>query len=139
MIYIKSAGDEPELRRQTSIAQGGAWHDFGQWPAGGYVVKGFGEAARETDVVIASDACEIYLVWSDVRIEVPAGTSLLDALIAAGVPIEPGCRVGSCGECVTEYVEGEVTHKDSCLSVAERGNRFCPCVSRARGTLVLPF
>lgn len=89
--------------------------------------------------MIASDACEIHLVWRDVRIPVPAGTSLLDALIAAGVPIEPGCRVGSCGECVTEYVEGVVIHKDSCLSAAERVHRFCPCVSRATGTLVLPF
>lgn len=82
---------------------------------------------------------EIWLVWSDRRITVPADTATLDALINAGIPIVPGCRTGSCGECATTYVEGDVIHKDSCLSEAERENTFCPCVSRARGTLVLPF
>ncbi len=70
---------------------------------------------------------------------VPPGTSALDVLIEAGVAIEPGCRTGACGECVTDYVEGEVVHKDSCLSSTERRRKFCPCVSRALGRLVLPF
>ncbi|MEQ8824604.1 MAG: 2Fe-2S iron-sulfur cluster binding domain-containing protein [Filomicrobium sp.] len=82
---------------------------------------------------------EVWLVWSDQRIVVPENVSCLDALIAADVPIEPGCRTGGCGECVTQYVEGEVLHKDSCLNDEERKTQFCPCVSRAVGTLVLPF
>ncbi len=83
--------------------------------------------------------CEIWLVWSDRRIEVPHGSSLLDALLAAGVNVEPGCRVGSCGECITDYVEGDIIHKDSCLSEEDRRHRFCPCVSIARGRLALPL
>lgn len=83
--------------------------------------------------------CEIWLVWSDLRIEVRAGTSILDALLAAGVNVVPGCRVGSCGECITEYVEGDILHKDSCLSAEDRRQRFCPCVSSACGSLVLPL
>lgn len=82
---------------------------------------------------------EIWLVWSDRRITVPAEQSALAALQAAGFPIEPGCGNGSCGECATEYVEGDVVHKDSCLSLDDRTHLFSPCVSRARGTLVLPF
>ena len=82
---------------------------------------------------------EVWLVWSDKRIAVPGDMSCLDALLAAGLPIEPGCRTGGCGECATDYVEGKVVHKDSCLNEAERRNTFCPCVSRAIGTLVLPF
>lgn len=83
--------------------------------------------------------CEIWLVWSDLRIEVRAGNSILDALLAAGVSVVPGCRVGSCGECITEYVDGDILHKDSCLSAEDRRHCFCPCVSNARGCLVLPL
>lgn len=82
---------------------------------------------------------EIWLVWSDRRLMVAPDTSALDVLISAGVPIEPGCRSGGCGECATDYVEGEIIHKDVCLSEMDRRRQFCPCVSRARGILALPF
>jgi len=84
-------------------------------------------------------AFEIWLVWSDVRLSIPDDRSALAVLLEAGVPIEPGCLTGGCGECATEYVEGDVEHKDACLSLEDRKRVFCPCVSRARGTLVLPF
>lgn len=80
---------------------------------------------------------EIYLAWSERTLVVGAGTSALDALLAAGVAIEPGCRTGACGECATPFVEGDVVHKDSCLSPADREDTFCPCVSRARTRIVL--
>ena len=81
----------------------------------------------------------IWLVWSDRWLEVGSHQSALSVLLAAGLPIEPGCLTGGCGECATEYVEGDVDHKDACLNAAERQNTFCPCVSRATGDLVLPF
>jgi ferredoxin len=84
-------------------------------------------------------AFEIWLVWSDVRLTVPADRTALSVLLDAGVPVEPGCMTGGCGECATPYVEGEVEHKDTCLGPDDRKRLFCPCVSRARGTLVLPF
>lgn len=82
---------------------------------------------------------EIWLVWSDRLLTVGPGMSALDVLLSAGVPIEPGCRTGGCGECATEYIEGDVIHKDACLSQKERERQFCPCVSRARGTLAVPL
>ena len=85
----------------------------------------------------AGGSFEIYLAWSDQVLEVSSGQSALDALLQAGVPIEPGCRTGGCGECVTDYVEGDVIHKDACLNVDERQHSFCPCVSRAKTRIVL--
>lgn len=82
---------------------------------------------------------EVWLAYSDRHISVPSDKCTLDVLIEAGVPIEPGCRTGSCGECVTEYVEGDIQHQDGCLTPGERERLFCPCVSRVRGRLVLPF
>jgi ferredoxin len=86
-----------------------------------------------------TQAFDVWLVWSDRRLHVPEDKSALTVLLDADLPIEPGCMTGGCGECATPYVEGQVIHKDSCLSSAERQRNFCPCVSRAVGTLVLPY
>lgn len=80
---------------------------------------------------------EILLAWSERTLHVGPGESALDVLLAAGVTVEPGCRTGGCGECATRYVEGDVVHKDYCLSIEDRATVFCPCVSRARTRIVL--
>ena len=86
-----------------------------------------------------SEPFEIWLVWSDRALAVPAEVSALKVLQDAGVPIDTGCDHGSCGTSATEYVEGDVIHNDTCLSQSDRDHEFCPCVSRAKGRLVLPF
>lgn len=73
---------------------------------------------------------EIYLAWSDRTLTVPSGQSVLQVLMEAGLPVTPGCQTGACGECAMNYVEGDVVHKDSCLSAIDRAHTFCPCVSR---------
>lgn len=82
---------------------------------------------------------EIFLVWSERTLHVPAGRSALDVLQEAGVAVDKGCENGECGTCSTEYVEGDVIHRDTCLTAATREHEFCPCVSRAKGRLVLPL
>lgn len=81
----------------------------------------------------------IWLVWSDRWLDVGEHETALAVLLAAGVPVEPGCLTGGCGECATQYVEGAIEHKDACLNEAERATTFCPCVSRAKGVLALPL
>lgn len=85
------------------------------------------------------EAFEIWLVWSERTLHVPADRTALTVLQEAGVPVDMGCEHGDRGTCATEFVEGEVIHKDTCLSAAAREHEFCPCVSRAKGRLVLPF
>ena len=85
----------------------------------------------------AGGAFEIRLAWSDKALVVAADQSALDILLAAEVPIEPGCMTGGCGECVTAYVEGDIVHRDACLSVADRTRYFSPCLSRAGTRIVL--
>ena len=82
-------------------------------------------------------AFDIHLAWSDRNERVQADSTALAALLAAGVSIEPGCQTGGCGSCALAYVEGDVIHKDTCLSVADRVRYFCPCVSRAATRIVL--
>lgn len=82
-------------------------------------------------------AFEIYLAWEDRTLVVGPNETALKVLIEAGVPIEPGCQTGGCGECATQYVEGDVIHKDTCLNAVEHERYFCPCVSRAKTRIVL--
>lgn len=49
----------------------------------------------------------IRLLPADVAVEVPAGTTLLDAVVAAGLPIARSCGAdGICGKCALRIVEG---------------------------------
>lgn len=88
---------------------------------------------------VRGDAFAIVLAWSEVTLAVSPGETALQVMLAAGLPIEPGCGTGGCGTCVTEYVEGDIVHKDACLSPSDRARYFCPCVSRATTRIVLPF
>ena len=64
---------------------------------------------------------------------VPAGKSILDALIEAGEDPIYDCKVGDCGVCATKVLEGVPEHRDNVLSGAERegAREMCICVSRA--------
>lgn len=88
-------------------------------------------------VTLEPGSFEILLAWTERTLVVRPDQTALDVLIEAGVAVEPGCRTGGCGECATRYVEGDVVHKDYCLSLEDRQTIFCPCVSRARTRIVL--
>ncbi|NGZ84673.1 2Fe-2S iron-sulfur cluster-binding protein [Duganella aceris] len=67
-------------------------------------------------------------------IEVPADTSILDAVQAAGVAAPASCRIGNCGTCAVDVLAGTPDHRDEALSEEERAQgRMCICVSRAKG------
>lgn len=80
---------------------------------------------------------DILLVWSERTLPVAPDQTALQVLLDAGVPVEPGCGTGGCGACATGYVEGDIEHKDACLSPEDRVRYFCPCVSRARTRIVI--
>nr|WP_170307085.1 PDR/VanB family oxidoreductase [Azospirillum lipoferum] len=89
------------------------------------------EPAREP---ASDDSFEVVCARSGVTVTVPAGTSILDALYAAGVEADSSCEQGICGTCETTVLEGEPEHRDSVLSDTERaaGKTMMLCVSRAR-------
>ncbi len=66
-------------------------------------------------------------------IEVPASTTILDAVEAAGVAAPSSCRVGNCGMCAVKVTAGTPEHRDNALSDVERADNMCICVSRASG------
>jgi len=78
---------------------------------------------------------EVILAQSGDSHLVPADVSVLDYLHEQGVDIDYDCKIGICGLCATEVLEGEVDHRDHVLSEDERAEEklFCPCISRAKG------
>jgi phthalate 4,5-dioxygenase reductase component len=69
---------------------------------------------------------------SGAEIEVPVGTTILEAMRARGYDAPSSCESGTCGTCRTTLVEGEADHRDLVLAEHERGSQIMLCVSRAR-------
>ncbi|MEU7474751.1 FAD-binding oxidoreductase [Lentzea sp. NPDC042327] len=59
------------------------------------------------------------------------GQTLLDAGLAAGLPLPYSCTVGSCGECVAQLVGGEVSRQETgCLTAEQKATgRVLTCTS----------
>lgn len=94
------------------------------------------ERFRPSPLEHAADAqFVVELARSGISLTVPADVSILDTLHTYGVDVPFSCREGTCGTCETAVLSGDVDHRDSVLSQAERDtNEFMMlCVSRAAG------
>ena len=91
----------------------------------------FGEAAPQG----GDTAFEIELKSSGKVLSVPADKSVLDTLLDNGVDVMYDCRAGYCGLCSTHVCSGEVDHRDTYLSDADKnaGKLMQVCVSRCNG------
>lgn len=106
----------------------------GHWPPGRVRFEEF----ATVDVVRDDDApFEVELGRGARTLVVPADRSLLEALRDVGIRTVSSCESGTCGTCRCGYLEGDVEHRDRVLMDDERDRYLMPCVSRARGRLVL--
>jgi len=89
--------------------------------------------AAEVDTA-ADKPFTILLRNSGTRYEVPPGRSILDVLEDNGAGVPYSCREGLCATCRTTVLAGEVDHRDSVLSAAEKASHkeMMICVSRAK-------
>jgi vanillate O-demethylase ferredoxin subunit len=80
-----------------------------------------------------NQALVVHLARSGQRIEVDAQTSILEALLLAGVDVPSSCQQGVCGTCETRVISGTPQHRDQILSDAERASNsiMMICCSRA--------
>lgn len=67
------------------------------------------------------------------EVEVPAGTTVVQALASVGVNVLVSCEQGFCGSCMTPVLDGIPDHRDQFMLPEEqmRNNAFTPCCSRA--------
>jgi ferredoxin-NADP reductase len=73
-------------------------------------------------------------------VHVGAGTTILDALEAAGVDTLSDCRRGECGLCLTDVLDahGGIDHRSVCLTAEEcaTNTQVAICCSRPLNTLI---
>ena len=94
--------------------------------------ESFGPSWEATDGPV-----RIAMSESAIDLEVTPGTTLLDAMEAAGAWIPSDCKRGECGACIASYSGGRPLHRDNCLTEEQRQHSFCPCVSWAASDEVL--
>ncbi|MFF4598877.1 PDR/VanB family oxidoreductase [Amycolatopsis sp. NPDC001319] len=75
---------------------------------------------------------EVVCARSGLTVTVGPGRSVLSVLEEAGLPVAYSCEDGICGTCETGVLEGDLDHRDSVLTDAEReaGDTMFICVSR---------
>lgn len=102
------------------------------WPMDSLRVERFSAKPQEVDPR-GDSSFQVIAKQSGIAVEVPDGTSILEALEEAGLAPEYSCREGVCGTCEVDVVEGLPDHRDSILSESERAaNRtMMICVGRA--------
>jgi len=81
----------------------------------------------------------VVFIHSQKVCEVSAGSTLLDVAERNDVQIPYGCRQGQCGTCATRVLSGAVQMDVEAGLTAEQklAGYVLPCVSRAKGTVVL--
>jgi phthalate 4,5-dioxygenase reductase subunit len=75
---------------------------------------------------------KVRLAQSGDVLDVPVGTTILEALRAHGLEVPSSCESGTCGTCRTRLISGEADHRDLVLSEHEHADNIMVCVSRAR-------
>lgn len=95
-------------------------------------VEWFEAPAAATPSTDEAQALTVHLERSGRTLQVPAGRSILDVALEAGVDVHNSCGDGVCGSCETRVLAGRPLHRDHVLTAAERarGDRMMVCVSR---------
>ncbi len=74
------------------------------------------------------------------RVPVPAGHSLLQAALAAGVRLPSSCRNGSCRACMCKLVNGQIDYLidwPGLLAEEKAEGWILPCVARPVGDVAI--
>ncbi len=89
--------------------------------------------AEALSAPVWSGPFEVELTLTGITVEVPPERSVLEVAEEAGALVLSSCTEGTCGTCETPVLEGEVDHRDSILSPAQRARNdtMFVCVSRA--------
>jgi len=88
----------------------------------------------------ATEPFDVKIPRLEKTVRVAENTSMLDALISAGVEVIYDCKKGECGLCALDIldVDGNIDHRDVFFSENEKtqNDRMCACVSRISGKSV---
>jgi ferredoxin-NADP reductase len=77
---------------------------------------------------------EVRFAVSDISVTAPAGRTILDVALAAGLSLDHGCRAGVCGRCRKKLVAGSVTIDSDFVLTAEQKAQGLILTCQARPT-----
>jgi phthalate 4,5-dioxygenase reductase subunit len=100
----------------------------GHWPSSAVHFESFTEAARSAP---DDRPFRVRLARSGAVVDVPVGSTILEALRTAGHDVPSSCESGTCGTCKTRLLAGVPDHRDFVLDQAGRADHVIVCVSRA--------
>jgi phthalate 4,5-dioxygenase reductase subunit len=104
----------------------------GHWPSSAVHFEDFGAGAKPQPQDVPF---RVRLARSGAVIEIPVGTTILEALRQHGHAVPHSCESGTCGTCRTALLQGEAEHRDFVLVPPETARAIMVCVSRsAAGT-----
>ena len=89
------------------------------------------EKAAEAKLDNRNQAFEVELAQSGRTLMIPEDKSILQVLWENEIEVLHACEEGWCGNCVVDYLEGGVEHRDEVLDDSERESKLQVCVSRA--------
>jgi ferredoxin len=91
-------------------------------------------ATHHADADAGSAFLEVVCETAGRVLQVPPGTSILEAVRDAGLEVTLPCADGLCGRCETGVLDGVPEHRDALLTAEEHafGDTMLICVSRAR-------
>ena len=125
------------------------------FPMKNYLEESFGgpKAPRKMATQIKADPAEVaaapangqgepsvVFANSDREVSCDREDSLLDVAEQAGIDLPSGCRMGSCGVCKHQLLEGDVEYDDEPGSLSDsdrQNNQVLVCVARPVGRVVL--
>lgn len=92
-----------------------------------------------TEPSAAEGGFRVTLARTGRTIAVPPGSTILDALVAAGLEPPCSCLEGVCGTCETRIIEGVADHRDRVLSPQERAanKTMMLCCSGSKSELLV--
>lgn len=104
------------------------------------VSRGLAEFHHERFVprpVVGGAPFEVRLARTGRTVTVPADRSALDAIRDVLPHVRYSCRQGFCGTCPVVVLDGDVEHRDRCLTPPERADHMALCVSRGTTHITL--
>ncbi len=86
---------------------------------------------------VTNEPFELKLSRSNITVQVRADQTAVQALHDLGINVPTSCEQGICGTCVVGCLDGEVEHRDFCLSATERLKKVALCCSRAKSPSIV--
>lgn len=109
--HLYCCGPEPMLEAFEKATQ--------SWPSDRIHLERFGSAPPSG----LKGGFRVSLARSGIEVDVPSGSTVLRAVLDAGINVPYSCEVGVCGMCETRVLDGVPDHHDHVLSESERAER----------------